>query len=110
MIYAIRPVHENGYASISIISADMGWRDGESLSWLVVGGLIVVSRNEIGPGRTATNLGRLTVPVAARRAVGVEVGDQLFIAADPASGLLIIYPPRLLDALLARPFGLWPVR
>ncbi|MGC9670899.1 hypothetical protein ACNTMW_30680 [Planosporangium sp. 12N6] len=40
-----------------------------------------------------TGQGHLRLPVTARRWCGPAAGDRVLLAADPADGLLVVYPP-----------------
>jgi hypothetical protein len=49
--------------------------------------------------------GHLRLPVAVRRAARLEVRDQVLLAADTSHGLLVVYPPRAIDEMVARRFA-----
>jgi hypothetical protein len=41
------------------------------------------------------------LPVPARRGCGIEPGNRVLLAADPAIGLLVVHPLASLDAMVA---------
>jgi bifunctional DNA-binding transcriptional regulator/antitoxin component of YhaV-PrlF toxin-antitoxin module len=87
-------------ADYAIVRA-LGWRAGTRLDIRVIGGLIVVTAGDAGAW-SVTNLGHVRLPVAVRRCCGVEPGDRVLLAAEPAEGVLAVHPPTVMDTMLAR--------
>jgi hypothetical protein len=50
----------------------------------------------VQPDRSGTFAAAVTV----RRWCGLAVGDRVLLAAEPADGLLVVYPPATLDAMI----------
>jgi hypothetical protein len=48
-----------------------------------------------------TRQGHLRLPAAARHRCGLHAGDRVLLVADPARQRLVIFPPAMLDTLLA---------
>lgn len=65
------------------------------------GGAIVVRRDSRGVF-AVTGQGHLSLPAAVRHWCGIEAGERVLLAADPAANLLVVYPPAIVDAMVAR--------
>ncbi|MEV6140655.1 AbrB/MazE/SpoVT family DNA-binding domain-containing protein [Nocardia sp. NPDC051990] len=54
--------------------------------------------------RGVTEHGHLALPAQTRRGAGIQHHDRVLLAADPDQGLLVVFPPRVLDEMAARRF------
>lgn len=103
-VYSIRPVDTNGRVVDKAIVEALGWRPGDLLSWRVTGGLVLITRPGFG-ARGVTKYGHISIPAAVRHAAGIGIRDRVLLAADPDHALLVVYPPAVLDDILARRFA-----
>jgi bifunctional DNA-binding transcriptional regulator/antitoxin component of YhaV-PrlF toxin-antitoxin module len=103
-VHSIRPVDANGRVVDKAVLTALGWRPGDRLSWRVAGGLIVINRPGYGR-RGVTKYGHLSLPAPVRRGAGIRIYDRVLLAADPQHALLVVYPPHVLDDMLARRFA-----
>ena len=51
---------------------------------------------------SVTGQGHLRLPATVRRRCGLAAGDRVLLAAEPAEGLVVVYPPAALDTMIAR--------
>lgn len=103
-VYGIRAVDTNGRVADKSVLCALGWCPGDNLTWRVNGGLIVIARPGYGK-RGVTKYGHLWLPAEQRRATRIRLGDRVLLAADPDQGLLVVYPPHVLDEMAARRFA-----
>ncbi|WP_406276809.1 hypothetical protein OH799_06700 [Nocardia sp. NBC_00881] len=103
-VYGIRAVDTNGRVADKSVLGALGWRPGDNLIWRVNGGLIVITRPGRGK-RGVTKYGHLWLPAEQRRATRIRLGDRVLLAADPDQGLLVVFPPHVLDEMAARRFA-----
>ncbi|MGW4714316.1 hypothetical protein [Nocardia sp. NPDC004260] len=103
-VHSIRPVDSNGRVVDKAVLTALDWRPGDQLSWRLAGGLIVINRPGYGR-RGVTKYGHLSLPAPVRRGAGIRIHDRVLLAADPQQELLVVYPPHVLDEILARRFA-----
>nr|WP_280252748.1 hypothetical protein [Nocardia abscessus] len=103
-VHSIRPVDSNGRVVDKTVLTALDWRPGDQLSWRISGGLIVINRPGYGR-RGVTKYGHLSLPAPIRRGAGIRIHDRVLLAADPRHALLVVYPPHVLDEILARRFA-----
>jgi hypothetical protein len=100
-VYGLAAVDDRGRVSDYAIVKVLDWRAGTRLNIRVLGGLIVVTAGDAGAW-SLTNRGHVRLPATVRRCCGVEPGDRVLLAAEPAEGVLVVYPPLVMDTMLAR--------
>src|SRR5690606_10912472 len=79
----------------------LGWQPGLSVTYLLLPasvGVVVVRR---GPA-TLTGLGQIQLPVPVRRALHIEPGDRLLLAAHVDQDQLVAYTTAALDMMTAQ--------
>ncbi|MBF6300446.1 hypothetical protein IU459_23285 [Nocardia amamiensis] len=103
-VHSIRPVDSNGRVVDKAVLTALDWRPGDLLSWRISGGLIVITRPGYGR-RGVTKYGHLSLPAPVRRGAGIRIHDRVLLAADTEQALLVVYPARVLDEILARRFA-----
>lgn len=77
----------------------LGWTPGTRVNVVVTRALITLRASAEG-ALTVTPQGHVRLPASARHVAGIEAGVCVVLAADPSSGLLRMYSPATLDALL----------
>ncbi|MEU5759995.1 hypothetical protein [Nocardia sp. NPDC047648] len=103
-VHSIRPGGSNGRVVDKAVLTAFDWRPGDLLSWRIAGGLIVITRP--GYGRCGVTQGWAPVAAGAGPARGGHPHPQPGLAGRrPQRALLVVYPPRVLDQLLARRFA-----
>lgn len=80
--------------------ATLGWPPELRLDIRDTDGVLVIHADPAGEFRT-TGQGHLRLPARVRRWCGLEVGDRVLLAADPTRGQLVVYPPAVLDSMIA---------
>ncbi|MPY81446.1 MAG: hypothetical protein GEV04_24300 [Actinophytocola sp.] len=75
------------------------WPAGHPVAVTIVACAIVVLSDRQGSYRI-TNQGHLQLPLAIRRAFGLEAGERLLVAACPDTDLLTVYPMSTVDAMV----------
>lgn len=80
--------------------ATLGWPPELRLDIRDTDGVLVIHADPAGESRT-TGQGHLRLPARVRRWCGLEVGDRVLLAADPTRGQLVVYPPAVLDSMIA---------
>jgi bifunctional DNA-binding transcriptional regulator/antitoxin component of YhaV-PrlF toxin-antitoxin module len=87
-------------AEATVISA-LGWAVGARLDIDVRAGLVVVSA---APDAvfTITRAGHLRLPAPVRHQCQLAAGDRLLLAADPDTGTLVVYPPRVWQTMISQ--------
>jgi bifunctional DNA-binding transcriptional regulator/antitoxin component of YhaV-PrlF toxin-antitoxin module len=101
MIYAIGSVDASGRVSDRGIVTGLGWHPGDKLELTVVDRSVVMRASSSGDLAVSTK-GRILIPLTARRQCGVEVGDDVLVAAAPEFGIAIIYPLSAVDDMISR--------
>ena len=56
---------------------------------------------DAGGAFAVTRQGHVRLPATIRHWCGLAAGDRLLLAADPALGRLVVYPPAALDRVTA---------
>jgi hypothetical protein len=99
-VYGLAGVDDRGrIADRSIIRA-LRWTGSTRLTMRVDAGLVVVAAMADGQYGLAGR-DRVPLPAAVRYAVGIEPGDRVLLAAEPADELLVVHSPACLDAMLS---------
>ncbi|MEV7099775.1 AbrB/MazE/SpoVT family DNA-binding domain-containing protein [Amycolatopsis sp. NPDC051045] len=77
----------------------LGWHDDVRLTVTVVGTSLLMRRDPAG----VFELGKrrmVVLPIVLRRRCGISAGDDVFMVADPARGVLVVHPARALDQMV----------
>lgn len=99
-VYGIGRVDASGRIAENTVVRALGWAAGDHVSVSVRGGAAVVRRDPQGVF-TIPAVARVLLPGPVRTRVGVSAGDRLLLAADPAQDVVVTFPMRALDAVLA---------
>jgi hypothetical protein len=98
-IYGLARVDDRGRVSDRAIIRALGWTGRTQLTIRVEAGRVAVAEVSDGECRLAGR-DRVLLPAQLRCTVGIEPGDRVLLAAEPADGLLVVHPPASLDAML----------
>jgi hypothetical protein len=80
----------------------LGWPAGHRLTIHETAGTLTVVADPDGEARV-TGQGHLRLPAALRHRCALGTGDRVLLAANPDRSHLAIYPPIVLDTVLAQP-------
>ncbi|WP_143168724.1 hypothetical protein [Amycolatopsis australiensis] len=97
--YAIARVSPSGRVCVWPLLDRLGWRDDVRLAATVVGTSLLMRRD---PGGVFM-LGKrrmVVLPIMLRRRCGISAGDDAFMVADPARGVLVVHPASALDQMV----------
>jgi hypothetical protein len=97
--YGMAQVSATGVVSNRSTIQALGWRCGDALHVVVVGGSVVVHRSAGGAFRMAAKP-YLVLPSAVRRRCGLRPGEQVLLAADPDLDVLVVHPLAALDSMI----------
>ena len=100
-VYGLAVLDDRGRLADRTVMRVLGRSAGLCLDIREAGGLLVVRARSDGEFRV-TGQGHLRLPAVIRRRCGLESGDRVLLAADPGQRQLVLYPPALLDELIAR--------
>jgi hypothetical protein len=99
-VYGLSAVDDRGRLADRAVWRALGWTPGTRLQIRVAGGLVVVDADP-GGAFAVTRQGHVRLPATVRHWCGLAGGDRLLLAADPALGRLVVYPPEALDRVTA---------
>ena len=99
-VYGLSAVDDRGRLADRVVWRALGWAPGTRLQIRVAGGLVVVEADP-GGAFAVTRQGHVRIPATIRHWCGLVAGDRLLLAADPALGRLVVYPPEALDRVIA---------
>ncbi|MFC4017529.1 AbrB/MazE/SpoVT family DNA-binding domain-containing protein [Micromonospora sp. GCM10011542] len=99
MVYGLAALDNSGRIADRAIIRALGWGPGTRLHIREGSGVIVVRLDRQGVF-TVTGQGHLHLPAPARHWCGLTAGDRVFLSANPVDGLLVVYPPAALDAMV----------
>ena len=97
-----------GRRALPLPSLALGWTDTTRLDLRFDAGRLLVTAVPDGPYGLAGR-GRLPLPVHLRRGCGIEPGDRVLLAGEPADGVVTIHPLASLDAMLTTAADLTPI-
>ncbi|WP_239088130.1 hypothetical protein [Planosporangium mesophilum] len=100
-VYGLATLDCHGRASDLTVIRALGWAAGTRLNVRERGGLVLVTADRQGVFGLTTQ-GHLQLPATVRRWCGLATGDRVLLAADPADGLLVVYPPAILDSMITQ--------
>jgi bifunctional DNA-binding transcriptional regulator/antitoxin component of YhaV-PrlF toxin-antitoxin module len=101
MMYSIGSVDASGRISDRAIVNALGWHPGDRLELSLLDRALVMRACSSGGLAVATKW-RISVPLTARRQCGIEVGDDVLVAAAPQFGVVIIYALSAVDDMISR--------
>ncbi|WP_422742405.1 hypothetical protein ACN27B_29090 [Micromonospora sp. WMMD754] len=99
MVYGLAAIDSSGRIADRTVIRALGWMPGTRLYIREGAGVIVVRLDRQGVF-TVSGQGHLHLPAAVRHWCGLTAGDRVFLAANPADGLLVVHPPSALDAMV----------
>jgi hypothetical protein len=99
-VYGLSAVDDRGRLADRVVWRALGWTPGTRLQIRAAGGLVVVDADP-GGAFAVTRQGHVRIPATIRHWYGLAAGDRLLLAADPALGQLVVYPPVALDRVTA---------
>jgi hypothetical protein len=99
-VYGLSAVDDRGRLDDRAVWRALGWTPGTRLQIRTAGGLVVVDADP-GGAFAVTRQGHVRLPATIRHWCGLTGGDRLLLAADPAVGRLVVYPPVALDRITA---------
>ena len=102
LVLGMAAVDHSGRVRDRLVLAALGWQPGDPTDVTVRPRALVLRRVTNG-GVPIDARGRVFLPAGARALFGVTVDERVLLAADPGRGLLIVYPVRVVAALLASP-------
>jgi hypothetical protein len=100
-VYGLAAVDDRGRIADHAIVQAVGWQPGTTLDIRVVGGVIFLTANAAGASRVSSH-GHVRLPQSLRRCCGIETGDRVLLAAEPADGVLTVHPLIVMDIVLTR--------
>ena len=100
-IYGMSKLGVGGRIADRSLVAELGWDAGQRLDLRVTGGLIAITADVRGVFQL-TSQRFLHLPVAARRWCALVQGDRVLLAGYPQGGVLLVHPPKILDAIVDR--------
>jgi hypothetical protein len=98
MFYVVTRMDVHGRLAARSPLRLLGWGSGCRVVFRVVESCVVVARS--ASGVAVSGQGRLRVPVALRKVVGLGAGDQVLMVANRADEVIAVYPASALDILL----------
>ena len=106
-VYGLTSVDARGRLADRAVMRALGWRPGDALLVRVIDGVIII---EPDADRTVAvnGQGRVHLPAAVRHACGINRGDRVLLAAEPAHGLLRVYSLTVLDMMITSLSGSSP--
>jgi hypothetical protein len=93
-------VDDRGRLADRAVWRALGWTPGTRLQIRLSGGLVVVVADP-GGAFAVTRQGHVRLPATIRHWCGLAAVDRLLLAAEPALGRLVVYPPAALDRVTA---------
>jgi hypothetical protein len=99
-VYGVAAMDCNGRVADTAVIRALGWGDGTRVDIREQSGLVVVTADRHGVFRLSGS-GYLRLPATARHWCGLQPGDRVLLAAEPDQDRLTVYPPALLDGMIA---------
>jgi hypothetical protein len=96
VVYGIGRIDASGRIADRIVISALGWQGGERLTLTADAGVVTARRD---PGGMITLPGRayIAIPAELRRRCGLQPGDRVLLAADPAGDTLNAYSLAVVD-------------
>jgi hypothetical protein len=102
IVYGVAALDCHGRVADRTVMHALGWSAGLRLHIGEHQGVLTASPDPTGPV-AVIRPGHFRLPAPLRHRCGLETGDRVLLAADPACSRLMIYPPATLDDLLPWP-------
>ncbi|ONI91905.1 hypothetical protein ALI144C_00545 [Actinosynnema sp. ALI-1.44] len=102
-LYRLGVVDDRGRVADQALICAIGWPCGTGLAIQEAKGRLTIHPNECSV-TMITKHGHLRLPAAIRHRVGLRLGDRVLLAADLNRQVRTVYPPAVLDVLLAGDF------
>jgi hypothetical protein len=99
-VYGLSALDDRGRLADRTVMRALGWSAGLRLDIREAAGLLVIRSHADGELQV-TGQGHLRLPALLRHRCGLEAGDRVLLAAFPGQSQLLVYPPAVLDALIA---------
>ena len=96
VVYGIARIDSSGRICERAVITALGWGGGDRLTFTADAG-VVTARRDAGGMVTLPASAYITIPAALRRRCGLEVGDQVLLAALPDRGSLAAYSLAVVD-------------
>jgi bifunctional DNA-binding transcriptional regulator/antitoxin component of YhaV-PrlF toxin-antitoxin module len=100
LVLGMAGVDHSGRVRDRLVFAALGWGPGDRTDVTVRPRVLVLRRVAAG-GVPIDARGRVFLPAGARAVFAITVDDRVLLAADPRRHHLIVYPVRVVAALLA---------
>lgn len=97
--YSLSRVDTRGRLADRSLPRLLDWEPAQRLAVSSLDDSVVVERCPTGTA-AITRQGHLRLPIAARYGLALQAGGQLLTAAYPAYAVLVLYPLRVVDAML----------
>jgi hypothetical protein len=101
LVYGVAAMDCNGRVAETMVINTLGWVPGTRLDIRESGGLVLVRADRHGVF-SMSRRGCLRLPANVRHWAQLAPGDRVLLVADPAVGHLVVYPPTVLDAMVAQ--------
>lgn len=98
-VCGIAAVDCNGRVAEGAVITALGWAPGTRLDIRESGGLVLITADRHAVFRM-TRKGQLRLPATVRHWCGLTPGSRVMLAAQPATGLLVVHPPAALHAMI----------
>jgi hypothetical protein len=99
VVYGTGRMDESGRVGDRAMTATLGWRPGDRLTFTAAAG-VVIARRDPGGLVTMTAKPYLVIPAALRRRCGLRPGDHVLLAASPGEDKLAAYSFAVVDQAL----------
>jgi bifunctional DNA-binding transcriptional regulator/antitoxin component of YhaV-PrlF toxin-antitoxin module len=100
VLFDVARLDSSGRLSTRAVVRALGWRAGQRLDVVAVGGRMVVTASATGR-HTVTGRGEVSVPAATRALSGIGPDESVLLTADTTRGLLVVHPAASMARLLA---------
>jgi hypothetical protein len=99
-VYGMAAMDCRGRIADRAVLQALGWVPSTPIDVRVSGGVGIVTSGT-GGGCSITAHGHLRLPATVRHCLGLGAGDRVLLVGRPTQTQLIVYPPAVLDDLLA---------
>ncbi|MGO1053270.1 AbrB/MazE/SpoVT family DNA-binding domain-containing protein [Crossiella sp. CA198] len=103
VVYGLSVLDHRGRVTDLAVLRTLDWPPGTRLHLRPADGPLTIEAHTDGEF-SVTEQGHLRICAAARHRHGLATGDRVLLAADPAAGHLLVFPPAVLDDLFADKF------
>ena len=100
-VYGTATIDCNGRVADGTVITALGWVRGTRLDIRESGGLVLITADRHAVFRM-TRPGQVRLPATLRHWCGLTPGSRVLLAADPATGLLVVHPPAALHTMITQ--------